>query len=49
VFESSMPQIPVQRTVLDCFQDMRRPNILAFGEIGNCACDLENAIVRPGA
>jgi hypothetical protein len=46
---SSMPQIPVQRPVLDCFQDMRRPNIPAFSQIGNRARDLENAVVCPGA
>ena len=49
MFRSSMPQIPVQRPVLDRFQDMRRPNAFAHGEIGNGACDLENAIICPGA
>ncbi len=44
-----MPQIPVQGPVLDCFQDIRRPNIPSLCEIGNCACDLENSIVSPRA
>ena len=44
-----MPQIPVQCPVLNCFQNMRRPNFPTPGEIGNRACDLENAIVSPGA
>ena len=45
----SMPKIAVERPVLDRFQDLRGTNIFAFGEIGNRACDLENAIVSPGA
>ena len=44
-----MPKIAVERPVLDRFQDLRGTNIFAFGEIGNRACDLENAIVSPGA
>ena len=44
---SSMPKIPVKRPVLDCFQD--RLNSFAPGEIGNRACDLENAVICPGA
>ena len=44
-----MPKIAVERPVLDRFQDLRGPNILAFGEIGNRARDLENAVVYPGA
>jgi hypothetical protein len=44
-----MPQTPVQRSILDGFQDMWRPNTFALGEIGNRACDLENAVVCPRA
>ena len=40
-----MPKIPIQRPVLNGFQDMRRTNGVAPGEIGDRACDLQNTVV----
>ena len=44
-----MPQIAVQRPVLDRLQEMRRLDRRTPGEIGDRARNLEDPIISPGA
>ena len=46
---NSMPKISVKRAILNGFQDVRRADFLASGEIGNRPGDLENAIISSRA
>src|SRR5712691_8247537 len=39
---------PVQTPVLDGFADVRAGQLVSAGQVGNGACDLEDAVVSPG-